>query len=68
MPEVSLMPTYEYRCEKCGASHEFFHTPKERKRKCPTCKTDYLRRLVSGGCGIIFKGPGFYATDYKGKN
>lgn len=61
------MPTYDYECDACGEKHEFFHGMKETKRKCPSCGKHKLRRLFSGGAGIIFKGSGFYETDYKRK-
>ena len=61
------MPTYEYECTHCG--HHFEISQKmtaERLDKCPKCKHK-LRRLIGSGAGIIFKGPGFYATDYRKK-
>ena len=59
------MPTYEYECEKCGHRFEVFQSMTEPPRKrCPKCKGK-VRRLVSGGAGIVFKGSGFYATDYR---
>lgn len=58
------MPTYEYHCEKCG-KFELFQMMSERpKRKCPTCKGK-VQRMIGKGAGIIFKGAGFYETDYK---
>ena len=60
------MPTYDYLCENCG--HEFEHfqsiTAKPLK-KCPDCKKPKLKRLIGTGAGIIFKGSGFYETDYR---
>ncbi len=60
------MPTYDYLCENCG--HEFEHfqsiTAKPMK-KCPDCKKPKLKRLIGTGAGIIFKGSGFYETDYR---
>ncbi len=59
------MPTYEYECTKCGYTFEVFQKVDDVPRKrCPKCHSK-VRRLISGGCGIIFKGSGFYATDYK---
>ena len=59
------MPTYDYICNKCGHTFELFQSMTETPRKtCPVCKR-VVRRLVSGGSGLIFKGSGFYSTDYK---
>jgi len=59
------MPTYEYRCNKCGYEFEEFQGIKaEPLKTCPECKGD-VRRLIGTGAGIIFKGSGFYATDYR---
>ena len=59
------MPTYEYECDKCGHRFEVFQSMTEPARKrCPKCRGK-VRRLVSGGAGIVFKGSGFYATDYR---
>ena len=59
------MPTYDYICNKCGHTFELFQSMTETPRKtCPVCKR-VVRRLVSGGSGLIFKGSGFYLTDYK---
>jgi putative FmdB family regulatory protein len=59
------MPTYEYRCSKCEEEFEFFQKISEEPiRECPVCKGE-LKRVISGGAGIIFKGSGFYTTDYK---
>jgi putative FmdB family regulatory protein len=62
------MPTYEYECSKCGHRFEKFQTMgAELLRKCPKCKRAALKRLVGGGAGLIFKGSGFYITDYRKK-
>ena len=63
------MPTYHYECEACGKSLEVMHSISEpRLKKCPKCGKLKLRRHVGGGSGgIIFKGSGFYETDYKQK-
>ena len=59
------MPTYEYECGKCGCHFERFQSiSAEPLKKCPQCRGK-LRRVISGGAGIIFKGSGFYATDYR---
>jgi putative FmdB family regulatory protein len=63
------MPTYDYECDACGYRFEMFQTFSERvKRKCPKCGKMRLRRLIGSGSGIIFKGSGFYETDYKRNN
>ena len=60
------MPTYEYVCSKCGYRFEKFQSIRaEPLRKCPSCAKAGLRRLIGGGAGLIFKGSGFYATDYR---
>ena len=59
------MPTYEYECRKCGHLFERFQPITAAPVKtCPKCKGK-VARLLSGGAGIIFKGSGFYQTDYK---
>lgn len=59
------MPTYEYECEKCGHKFEEFQSiTAEPLKKCPRCNGE-VRRLIGTGAGIIFKGSGFYATDYR---
>ncbi|HOE00920.1 MAG TPA: zinc ribbon domain-containing protein, partial [Kiritimatiellia bacterium] len=59
------MPTYEYQCRKCGHEFEKFQSITAAPVKtCPKCR-GRVARLVSGGAGIIFKGTGFYQTDYK---
>jgi putative FmdB family regulatory protein len=60
------MPTYDYVCAKCGHEMEVFQSMKEAPlKKCPACKKPALKRRVGGGAGLIFKGSGFYLTDYK---
>lgn len=60
------MPTYEYICENCGSEFEKFQSITARPlRKCPDCGKSNLKRLVGTGSGIIFKGSGFYQTDYR---
>lgn len=63
------MPTYEYECEGCGHKFEAFQSMSDAALKdCPACNTPRLHRLIGAGAGIIFKGSGFYETDYKRKN
>jgi len=63
------MPTYEYECGECGEKCEFLQGISEgRKRKCPSCGKLKLKRLLGRGIGVIFKGTGFYETDYKRKD
>lgn len=60
------MPTYEYRCGNCGKELEVMQSIKEAPlTKCPKCGKETLKKMVSGGAGLIFKGSGFYLTDYK---
>ena len=66
---VSDMPTYEYLCPKCGHAFEQFQSMRDEPlKKCPKCKKTGVKRLVGGGAGLIFKGTGFYITDYKNKS
>jgi putative FmdB family regulatory protein len=59
------MPTYEYRCPKGHTFEKFYPRVGGRRRlRCPTCGK-MADRLISGGAGLVFKGSGFYATDYK---
>ena len=60
------MPTYVYRCRECGHQFEHFEkmTSKRRSRRCPVCG-GRGERLISGGAGFLFKGEGFYITDYR---
>jgi putative FmdB family regulatory protein len=61
------MPTYEYKCTKCSHCFEVFQKITDTPVKiCPVCKGK-VKRLISGGSGLIFKGTGFYITDYKKK-
>ena len=63
------MPTYEYRCESCGHEFELFQSMTDPvKRKCPKCAKPKLKRLVGIGAGVIFKGSGFYETDYRSES
>ena len=59
------MPTYEYKCDACGHQFDQFQSIKaEPLKKCPSCGKVKLRRLIGTGAGLIFKGSGFYITDY----
>ena len=63
------MPTYEYICAKCGHEMEAFQSMNDQPLKlCPACKRRALKRQIGGGAGLIFKGTGFYITDYKKKS
>jgi len=60
------MPTYDYRCKACGHALEVFQSITEgAKRKCPACGKNKLERQIGAGAGILFKGSGFYQTDYR---
>src|SRR5580700_3689922 len=62
---VSSMPTYEYECQKCGHHFELVQSMKDApKRTCPKCR-GRVKRLLGTGAGLIFKGSGFYSTDYR---
>ncbi|MBN1398036.1 MAG: zinc ribbon domain-containing protein [Bacteroidetes bacterium] len=63
------MPTYEYRCKSCGYEFEEFQSMSDDKLViCPKCAEPSLKRLMSSGAGLLFKGNGFYLTDYKKSN
>ena len=60
------MPTYDYECEACGHAFELFQSMTDPiRKKCPECGKLKLIRLIGAGGGLIFKGSGFYITDYK---
>ena len=60
------MPTYDYRCLECGHEFELFQSMTDKvKRKCPECSQLKLKRLIGAGAAVIFKGSGFYETDYR---
>ena len=62
------MPTYEYECLKCGHVFERFQSiTDEPVKRCPECRCK-VRRLFGTGAGIIFKGSGFYETDYRSES
>jgi putative FmdB family regulatory protein len=59
------MPTYEYICKNCGHTFEELQSIKaDPLRRCPRCQKETLARVLGGGTGLIFKGTGFYQTDY----
>lgn len=63
------MPTYDYQCDACGHEFELIQSFSEAvKKKCPECKKMKLRRLFGTGGGLLFKGSGFYITDYRSEN
>jgi putative FmdB family regulatory protein len=63
------MPTYDYVCDACDHQFELMQSIKdEPKKKCPECGKPKLRRLIGAGLGIIFKGSGFYQTDYRSES
>ncbi|MCH2118982.1 MAG: zinc ribbon domain-containing protein [Pirellulales bacterium] len=60
------MPTYDYECDACGHEFELFQSISAPvKRKCPECSKLKLRRLFGTGAAVVFKGSGFYETDYR---
>tara|TARA_B100000424_G_scaffold45787_1_gene31588 strand:+ start:442 stop:714 length:273 start_codon:yes stop_codon:yes gene_type:complete len=62
------MPTYDYICDECKKRFEYFQSMSaDPLTDCPECKKNSLRRIISGGTGLIFKGSGYYLTDYKDK-
>ena len=63
------MPTYEYHCDACGHDFEKFQPiTSDPIKKCPNCGKNKVRRLIGTGAGLIFKGSGFYITDYRDKS
>ncbi|MGP1347919.1 MAG: FmdB family zinc ribbon protein [Phycisphaerales bacterium] len=63
------MPTYDYRCTACAHEFEEFQSMSAKPlRKCPACAKNTLERLIGTGAGIIFKGSGFYETDYRSES
>jgi len=63
------MPTYDYRCKNCEHEFELFQNMSDRvKRKCPECGKNTLERLIGTGAAVIFKGSGFYETDYRSES
>jgi putative FmdB family regulatory protein len=63
------MPTYDYVCDGCGHAFELFQSmTEEPKKTCPKCKKKKLRRLIGAGAALVFKGSGFYKTDYRSES
>src|SRR5436190_6441712 len=63
------MPTYDYVCDACGHAFDEFQSFNDKPlKKCPKCKKSKLRRLIGTGAAIIFKGSGFYQTDYRSES
>ena len=63
------MPTYDYECGHCEHTFELFQTISEPlKRKCPECGRLKLKRLIGAGAAVVFKGSGFYQTDYRSES
>ena len=63
------MPTYEYKCSACGHSFERFQSiTADPVKRCPECGKAKVKRLIGTGAGLIFKGSGFYITDYRDKS
>jgi putative FmdB family regulatory protein len=63
------MPTYDYVCDGCGHAFELFQSMTDGvKKTCPKCGKKKLRRLIGAGGAIVFKGSGFYKTDYRSES
>ncbi len=63
------MPTYDYECDACGHEFELFQSISDPvKRKCTECGKLKLRRLFGTGAAVVFKGSGFYQTDYRSES
>src|SRR5437868_12155802 len=63
------MPTYDYECEACGHTFEEWQSFHDAElTKCPQCRKKKLRRLLGTGAAVIFKGSGFYETDYRSES
>jgi putative FmdB family regulatory protein len=63
------MPTYDYLCDACNHEFELFQSIKaEPEKKCPECGKKKLRRLIGPGAALVFKGSGFYKTDYRSES
>jgi putative FmdB family regulatory protein len=63
------MPTYEYQCDACEHNFDEFQSINDKPlKKCPKCKKSKLRRVFGAGAAILFKGSGFYQTDYRSES
>ena len=63
------MPTYDYECAHCDHNFELFQSINDApKRKCPACGRQKLKRLIGPGAAVVFKGSGFYQTDYRSES
>lgn len=63
------MPNYDYRCNSCGHIEEIFQSMSESSlTKCPNCGKETFERIVTGGAGVLYKGEGWYVTDYSKKS
>jgi putative FmdB family regulatory protein len=63
------MPTYDYQCQNCGHAFELFQQMSAPvKKKCQECGTLKLKRLIGSGSAVVFKGSGFYETDYRSES
>jgi len=63
------MPTYDYECGACGHAFELFQSITAKPvRKCPSCGRPRAMRLIGTGAGVLFRGSGFYQTDYRSEN
>ncbi|MEN0020453.1 MAG: zinc ribbon domain-containing protein [Planctomycetota bacterium] len=63
------MPTYDYRCSACAHEFELFQSMSDKvKKKCPECSKLALERLIGTGAAVLFKGSGFYETDYRSQS
>src|ERR1700716_1731400 len=63
------MPTYEYQCDACDHNFDDFQSINDAPlKKCPKCKRQKLRRVFGAGAAVIFKGSGFYQTDYRSES
>lgn len=61
------MPTYEYECPSCGVFEKFQRISEKPLTRCPSCRRS-VRRLIGTGAGLLFKGSGFYLTDYRSES
>jgi len=61
------MPTYEYECPQCGVFEQFQRMTEKPLTRCPSCRRT-VRRLIGSGAGLLFKGNGFYLTDYRSES